>query len=435
MLKILSILFLRLLYAHAQESWTLVGNPLVAVKPCNDTEDVFIQYEPGKPPEDENEYILKILKSFPVSTRMKIKFDSPASVTLSNNAFARVSVDEDFIVVKFFKAHEGIVLYVRGPRNTPVVPYMTYLNINSAEYCQHAEVGYLDSFIQGYKDHAEIQPQRNSPSCGKSKITYTQLIVNGEVTQPGDWPWHTAIYKLDKNNIKYICGGSLISKNFVLTAAHCTTVRGVPLLPELLSVVLGKYNLIGGDVGSEEREVHLIIVHEDFKLPYLHNDISLLKLKTEVTYNDYIQPACLWYKAAFDYLPTNQISGTVVGWGFDVTDNLSPKLNRATLMIVSEGTCIKKNPLLYATVLTDRKFCAGNADGISACNGDSGGGYHVFVPDTPKDNSPNATGSWYVRGIVSLTARRSDAAICDPQQYTVFTDVAKFTNWIDKYVH
>ncbi|XP_045519689.1 chymotrypsin-like elastase family member 2A [Pieris brassicae] len=435
MLKILSILFLRLLCAHAQEEWSLVGNPLVAFYPCNDTRDVFIQYEPGKPPEDENEYILKITKSYPVSTRMKLKFDSPASVTLSKNTFARVSVEKDFIVVKFFKSHEGIVLFVRGPINTSVVPYMTYLNINNMEYCQHAKVGYIDSYIQGYKDHAEIKPQRNSPSCGKSKITYTQLIVNGEVTQPGDWPWHTAIYKLDKNNIKYICGGSLISKTFVLTAAHCTTVRGKPLLPELLSVVLGKYNLIGGDEGSEEREVHVIIVHEDFQLQYLHNDISLLKLKTEVTYNDYIQPACLWYKAVSEYLPTNQINGTVVGWGFDITDNLSPKLNRATSIMVSEGTCIKKNPLLYATVLTDRKFCAGNADGISACNGDSGGGYHIFVPDTPKDNSPNATGSWYVRGIVSLTARRSDAAICDPHQYTVFTDVAKFTNWIDKYIH
>lgn len=57
--------------------------------------------------------------------------------------------------------------------------------------------------------------------------------------------------------------------------------------------------------------MHSIIVHEDFKLPYLHNDISLLKMTAEVTYNDYIQPACLWNKGAVDKLNTNEISGTV----------------------------------------------------------------------------------------------------------------------------
>ncbi|CAK1547607.1 unnamed protein product [Leptosia nina] len=302
------------------------------------------------------------------------------------------------------------------------------------EYCQNARVGYLDNYIQGYKDRAETFQRRNSQSCGRRKLGYTQLIVNGDVTQAGDWPWHVAIYRLDKNSLKYICGGTLISKNYVLTAAHCTTIHGAPLLPEILSVVLGKYNLIGGDVGSIEREVHSITVHEEFTLPYLHNDIALLKLKTEVTFSDYIQPSCLWYKGAYEQLPGHKINGTVVGWGFDQTDSLSSKLNKATFLKLSEGNCIKKNPLLYATILTDKKFCAKGNDGTSPCNGDSGGGFHVFVPDTPQDSSPSAIGSWHVRGIVSVTARRNDAPICDPDQYTVFTDVAKFTDWINKYI-
>lgn len=70
----------------------------------------------------------------------------------------------------------------------------------------------------------------------------------------------------------------------------------------------------------------------------------------------------------------------------------------------------------------------------SPCNGDSGGGYMVFVPDISSDVSPYAPGSYYIRGIVSVAASRNDEAICDPTQYTVYTDVARYILWIKSYV-
>lgn len=72
--------------------------------------------------------------------------------------------------------------------------------------------------------------------------------------------------------------------------------------------------------------------------------------------------------------------------------------------------------------------------GTSACNGDSGGGYHIFVPDTSGDSSANATGTWHVRGIVSTSVARQDAAICDPTHFVLFTDVAKYKGWVAKYM-
>lgn len=54
-------------------------------------------------------------------------------------------------------------------------------------------------------------------TCGRRKVLHTELIVEGEATKTGDWPWHVAIYRLYKREIKYICGGTLLSKNFVLT--------------------------------------------------------------------------------------------------------------------------------------------------------------------------------------------------------------------------
>lgn len=43
----------------------------------------------------------------------------------------------------------------------------------------------------------------------------------------GDWPWHSAIYLIEGNeDKKYACGGSLISKDYVLTAGHCVALIG-----------------------------------------------------------------------------------------------------------------------------------------------------------------------------------------------------------------
>lgn len=58
--------------------------------------------------------------------------------------------------------------------------------------------------------------------CGRRRINrrYTELIVSGSATEAGDWPWHTAIMRLDKSTLTYICGGTLISKYVVLTGKN-----------------------------------------------------------------------------------------------------------------------------------------------------------------------------------------------------------------------
>ena len=51
-----------------------------------------------------------------------------------------------------------------------------------------------------------------------------------------------------------------------------------------------------------------------------------------------------------------------------------------------------------------------------------------------RDSDPKAPGAWYVKGIVSVTIARDDVAICDPEQYVVFTDVAKYSQWIENHI-
>lgn len=59
----------------------------------------------------------------------------------------------------------------------------------------------------------KAQPFNNCGVSGKP----TGLIVNGSQSNRGAWPWLVAIYKIDGN--KFICGGTLLSSNIIVTVS------------------------------------------------------------------------------------------------------------------------------------------------------------------------------------------------------------------------
>ena len=61
-----------------------------------------------------------------------------------------------------------------------------------------------------------------SETCGRKKIAHTALIVHGQSTKAGHWPWHVALFRIDRISLQYMCGGTLLSKTLVLTGKpHC----------------------------------------------------------------------------------------------------------------------------------------------------------------------------------------------------------------------
>jgi len=69
-------------------------------------------------------------------------------------------------------------------------------------------------------------------------------------------------------------------------------------------------------------------------------------------------------------------------------------------------------------------YCAGYTNGTAACNGDSGGG--MFFPE---DSYPRRM---YLQGIVSHGNRDDTTGLCDKNQYSIFTKVASFKNWVSE---
>lgn len=63
-------------------SQQILINPAVGYPPCVGDKDIYVNYEPGLPPDEENTYDLRISKNFPLHTNVVLTFDTDASIVL-----------------------------------------------------------------------------------------------------------------------------------------------------------------------------------------------------------------------------------------------------------------------------------------------------------------------------------------------------------------
>lgn len=117
----------------------------------------------------------------------------------------------------------------------------------------------------------------------------TPLIVGGTVTKPGEFPHMAALGYREFGKPKFICGGSLISERYVLTAAHCKPERNPPTF-----VRLSDQNLVTKTDRIQDIDVNIerFIVHENYG--QLKFDIGLIRLAHDVDFTETLRPACLW---------------------------------------------------------------------------------------------------------------------------------------------
>ena len=62
------------------------------------------------------------------------------------------------------------------------------------------------------------------PSCGKSKSQFSETrIIGGREAKEGEFPWQVSIGRISVTSgiITHFCGGTILSSNTILTAAHC----------------------------------------------------------------------------------------------------------------------------------------------------------------------------------------------------------------------
>lgn len=351
----------------------------------------------------------------------------PTSEPLSIRFFVRYDPKEGVPSVLRIKLNGRIICGKAETTESPPV-----LHLSNVKTTAHVVTTTEDDFFEGDFSptrHPIITlPTRPAPSpdaCGTVQIEARPLITYGQETTEGEWPWHAALYRYKGANMQYLCGGSLISRSHVITAAHCVTKSktNIVINHELLLIYLGKYNLYKQDGGVQNAGIVKIIIHPEYNASYLHNDVAILQLQRPAEITEYVRTVCLWQEDIDLNSIINRL-GTVVGWGFDESGDVTETLMQAKMPVVSTETCIFSNRDFFSRFTSDKTYCAGFRNGTSACTGDSGGGM-VF--------SKTAGNSviWQLRGIISLSvALQNEKVVCDTSHYIVFTDLAKHLDWI-----
>lgn len=144
-------------------------------------------------------------------------------------------------------------------------------------------------------------------------------------------------------------------------------------------------------------------------------DVAVIVLNNPLHFNEYIQPVCLIQPSSPETAIRN---GLVVGYGKSEDDSkLHENIPKVLEMPIHDDADCYREFSSLAKYATNRTLCAGN-NGTSVCVGDSGGGLYV-----------QHNGLYYVRGIISASIRELFG--CNPNTYSLFTDVPKFNDWIN----
>ncbi|XP_012585919.1 PREDICTED: transmembrane protease serine 9-like [Condylura cristata] len=231
------------------------------------------------------------------------------------------------------------------------------------------------------------------------ELSITPRIINGTDARPGAWPWHVSV---QTSTGRFKCGGSLIDRFWVITAAHCNITTS-------MRVVTGLFELNTSEANLEVLKIAQVFRYPRFNLDSLYSDIALLKLASPAHFYRSVSPVPL--PSVGDYF----LPGTwckITGWGFRYPNgrNRPSRLQEATVPILSVATCRKFWPGFSPHAM----LCAG-VEGVSFYSGDSGGSLVC-----PKK------GTWTLVGILSFFYRSNPTG-----RPFVTTRVSMFRPWID----
>lgn len=248
---------------------------------------------------------------------------------------------------------------------------------------------------------------------------YFPEVVGGHDAEEKEFPHMAALGFGERDDIKWLCGGTLISEKHILTAAHClsNSQYGEVKFVKLGDIYLKRPLLEGGKILGVKK----VIRHPEYKPPSKYHDIGILELTEPLEFSLNIRPACLYPYNDFmkDYVKAT-------GWGLtDFGGSSTNSLQEVTLNIFSDEECKRayKNSarILGSGISNDNQLCAGSkTESKDTCQGDSGG---------PLVRARSVEGLHYLVGVTSFGKSCGVANVPG-----VYTKVVYYIPWIEKIV-
>ncbi|XP_071055523.1 venom protease-like [Onthophagus taurus] len=243
------------------------------------------------------------------------------------------------------------------------------------------------------------------------------FIIGGENAYFEEYP-HMAILGYGPlENIEFKCGGSLISEQFILTAAHCLQSQNGPVS----LIRLGELDLASETEHAEPQDFNVLktFTHPQYDFESFYHDIALIKLDRPVIYTKYVKPACLESKLEFEY---NNL--TITGWGAtEYGGGFHSYLQKAYLYNLPALNCTRSyrpQSGLENGFDEELQLCGGNPkSNADTCQGDSGGPIQAKIQYLPQ-----------MYRIVGVTSFGNNCGLIPG----VYTKVSKYISWIESIV-
>ncbi|ETN65690.1 CLIP-domain serine protease subfamily C [Anopheles darlingi] len=286
-----------------------------------------------------------------------------------------------------------------------------------AEKCaEYGQAVYSKEYVNSLTaDEPKLQ---TIDKCGHTAV---ELIVDGELAKAREFPHMALIGYGAAPDYQYLCGGSLVSERFILTAGHCLVSS---TYGQTTTVRLGELSLDSktDEAFPEDYDVSERIPHPEYKQSSHYNDIALIKLSRKVIFTPYIRPICLPLQANGP-----QKRAIASGWGaIGFGQEKSSSLLKVTLDLFSHDECkdlFEETRKLRTGVNATTQMCAGSRNSTKdTCQGDSGGPLQVY-------NDANVYCTYTVIGVTSFGQNCGLAGVP-----AIYTRVFSYLSWIENLI-
>ncbi|XP_063149838.1 chymotrypsin-like elastase family member 1 [Candoia aspera] len=249
--------------------------------------------------------------------------------------------------------------------------------------------------------------------CSEETQVKNGRVVGGQEAKKHSWPSQISLQYSSSGRWYHTCGGTLVKRNWVMTAAHCVDRRMD------FRVVAGDHNIDKNEGTEQILSVARIFVHPNWNSNNVAGgfDIALLRLSQSATLNTYVKLGAL--PPSGQVLPKNN-NCIITGWGRTRTNGqLASTLQQAYLPIVDHATC--SSPSYWGSTVKTTMVCAGGDGTRAGCQGDSGGPLNCLV-----------NGRYVVHGVTSFVSSSGCNVYRKP---TVFTRVSAYISWMNSVIN